>query len=265
VFETTIGIPRHGAGPREVARASEIWRLFQEVAMQATTDAGWPPERYRAIGTAFVIYGMTAVHHREVGYGQPLRARSWVYDFKRATLTRRQIRLRDAEGPVASCTQRWVHTNAELSPVAASPELLAAFPPELPDEPAVALPAFERIEGAAEHRFQLSPWHVWMDPLAHVNHPTYVDFCDESTCRALAAAGVDPQGLVPIAEQIAFKRGALAGDEVDVRSRLVGVTRSGDAVIQHDIGGARRFARATTVRRHVSADLAAVLGAGARA
>ena len=43
MYETEIGIPRHGAGPREVARSGEIWRLFQEVAMRATTAAGWPP------------------------------------------------------------------------------------------------------------------------------------------------------------------------------------------------------------------------------
>ncbi|RME22007.1 MAG: acyl-CoA thioesterase [Deltaproteobacteria bacterium] len=260
VYETSIGIPRHGAGPREVARASEIWRLFQEVAMEATTAAGWPPERYRAAGTAFVIYGMTAVHHREVGYGQALRARTWVYDFKRATLTRRQIRLEDDGGPVASCTQQWVHTDTDLSPVPASPELLAAFPPERPEVPAVTLPDFQRIDDAPGFGFAFTPWHVWMDPLAHVNHPTYVDFCDESTCRALADAGLDPQGLVPVAEHVRFKSGACAGDEVVVRSRLVGRTARGDAVFRHDIGGTRPFAQATTVRRHVDVGLVEALG-----
>ncbi len=260
MFETRIGIPRHGASPREVARAGEIWRLFQEVAMQATTAAGWPPERYRAAGTSFVVYGMTVRHDREVGYGEPLDARTWVYDFKRATLTKRQIRLADGQGPVAACTQEWVHTDASLRPVRASDDLLANFPPERPDVPPVSLPDWQDRAPGPEHSFEFRPWHVWMDPLAHVNHPAYIDFCDEGICRALAQHGLDPQGLVPVAERVAYKHGAMAGQRVVVRTRLVGSTDDGAAVFRHDIEGDARFAKATTVRRHVDADLLQVLG-----
>lgn len=262
MFETEIGIPRHAAGPRQVARAGEIWRLFQELAIQASTAVGWSPARYLEEGTAFVVYGMTAVHHREVAYGQRLRARTWVHDFKRDTLTRRQIRLFDADGPVAACTQQWAHVDARLRPARAPASLLAALPVERPDEPSVELPALAVAVQGPEHRFAFEPWHTWMDPLAHVNHPAYVDFCDEGTCRALAAAGVDPQRLVPVAEHVAFKVGALAGQPVEVLTRVVGRTAAGDAVLSHEVTGQAPFARATTVRRLVDgADLAAALGA----
>ncbi|MCK6506896.1 acyl-CoA thioesterase [Myxococcota bacterium] len=262
MFETEIGIPRHAAGPRQVARAGEIWRLFQELAIQASTAVGWSPARYLEQGTAFVVYGMTAVHHREVAYGERLRARTWVHDFKRDTLTRRQIRLSDARGPVAACTQQWAHVDARLRPSRAPAALLAALPVERPDEPSVELPAVVVPLAGGEHRFTFQPWHTWMDPLAHVNHPAYVDFCDEGTSRALAAAGVDPQGLVPVAEHVAFKVGALAGQQVEVLTRVVGRTAAGDVVLSHEVGGEAPFARATTVRRLVDGgDLARALGA----
>lgn len=262
MFETEIGIPRHAAGPRQVARAGEVWRLFQELAIQASTAVGWSPDRYLEQGTAFVVYGMTAVHHREIAYGQRLRARTWVHDFKRDTLTRRQIRLSDAQGPVAACTQQWAHVDASLRPARAPASLLAALPVERPDEPSIELPPTAEALDGPVHRFAFQPWHTWMDPLAHVNHPAYVDFCDEGTCRALVAAGVDPQGLVPVAEQVAFKVGALAGQQVEVRTRVVGRTAGGDVILSHEIAGDAPFARATTVRRLAGgADLAALLGA----
>lgn len=262
MYEATIGIPRHAAGPREVARAAELWRVFQEVAVQASTAAGWPPERYLAAGTSFVVYALTAVHRREVAYGERLQARTWVHDFRRATLSRRQVRLHDAHGLVAACTQEWVHTDRSLKPTRAGAGLVAALPLERPEEPVVELPAHGAApEEARVHRFGFEPWHTWMDPLAHVNHPAYVDFCDEGTSRALVAAGVDPQLLVPVAERLTFRVGAVAGQRVEVETRLLGRTTAGDAVLEHVVGGEARFADAVTVRRLADGrDLASVLG-----
>lgn len=261
MFQTEIGIPRHAAGPRQVARAGEIWRLFQELAIQASAEVGWSPDRYLEQGTAFVIYGMTTTHAREVRYGERLQARTWVHDFKRDTLTRRQVRLRDEHGPVAAGTQQWVHVDAHLKPVRAPQSLLSALPPEVPDEPSIALPEWERCTSGPVHTFAFSPWHTWMDPLAHVNHPAYVDFCDEGTSRVLAAAGVDPQLLVPVAEHLAFKVGALAGQQVEVRTRLVGRAPGGAAVLEHEIGGEAGFARGLTIRRRADGqDLALCFG-----
>lgn len=265
MHELVIGIPRHGAGPREVARGSEIWRLFQEIAVQASAAVGWPPERYRETGTSFVVYGMTVQHHREVPYGQALQARTWVHDFRRATLTKRQIRLSLPDGtPVASCTQQWVHTDASLRPCRAPQALLDALPVEHPDEPSIELPELDLLDPPVPvFAFSFTVWHVWMDPLAHVNHPQYVDFADESLARALHAAGADPQGIVPVAEHVTFKRGADAPRQVTVTTTCVG--RAGDAwAFAHELldDDGQVCARVTTLRRHVAGDLAALLGLG---
>lgn len=246
-----LTLPRHAANPRGVGRASEIWRLFQEAAVVASTRAGWPPERYVATGTAFVVYSMSVRHLREVPYGETLEAETWVQNFRRGILSQRELRLCGEHGEAAEGTQRWVHVDSSLKPTRASPELFSAF--VAVDRPAqdVGVPAHTPLQGA-RRCLELEVWHTWMDPLGHVNHPTYVDFCDETTSRAMAAAGLDPACLVPVAEHIDWKRGALAGARLRIWSQLTGQTAEGHAVQTHllvEAGNeAQIYAEATTVR-----------------
>ncbi len=260
----SLSLPRHAANPRGVGRAAEVWRLFQEAAVIASTRVGWPPERYVQAGTGFVVYGMTVRHAREVVYGEPLQAETWVPSFARGILSRREVRLSGHLGPVAAATQRWVHVGASLKPTRASPELVGALTLEDRGEPELQLPGFEPADGP-ERAFAFEVWHTWMDPLGHVNHPAYVDFCDEATSRLLAKAGEDPVRLVPVAEQVDWKRGAVAGERVVVWTRAAGRSVDGDAVLLHRITGegpdAPLYATATTVRRLLGAGGDAILRA----
>ena len=253
-----LHLPRHAVSPRQVARPAELWRLCQDAAVLACIEAGWTPERLIAQGSAFMVYAMTVRHIREIPYGRPVRARTWVRDFRRGILTRREVRIEDASGPVAEATQEWVHVNLEGKPARASAALLASFPPHDAGEPAVSMPAFEACDGGHTHEFAFEVWHSWMDPLAHVNHPVYVDWAEEAICRALAAAGLDPQGLVPVAETVSWRRGCVAPMRARVRSRLGGRTAGGAVAILHEIvsddAEAELFATATTVRHLAGGD-----------
>lgn len=245
-------LPRHAVSPRQVARAGEIWRLFQVAAVEAASRRGWPPGRMLAERAAFIVAHMTVVHHREASYGEELHARTWLRDFRRGTLTRREIRLLGEAGPVARTTQQWVYVDEQLKPTRAPPEMVADFAVDETAEPPVALPDFLRLPSPSEpRRFTFEVWHTWMDPIAHVNHPVYVDWCDEAVARVVSEAGGDPQAVVPEAEYVRFRRGALAGERVVLETRLIGRTEAGAAVLRHAIGdgGEGLFAEAITVRR----------------
>ena len=123
-------LPRHAFSVRDAARAGDIWRCFQEAAVEGSTRCGWPPSRYREEGSAFVVREMTVVHHREPSYGQPLDVMTWVANFRRGILTTREIRLSFEGQPVAAASQEWVHVTEGLKPVRASAECQAAFAPE---------------------------------------------------------------------------------------------------------------------------------------
>lgn len=241
-------LPRHAFSVRDAARAGDVWRAFQEVAVEGSSRAGWPPLRYRSEGAAFVMRTMTVVHHREALYGEPLTARTWVRRFRREMLSTREVRLTSSRGKIASGTQEWVHVSKELAPTRASKELTDAFPViDVEGETAAELPSFDALEGPT-HTFEFEAWHTWMDPLDHVNHPAYVDFVDEATSRVMADAGLPPVQLRPIAEKVTYTRGVIARETVRIETRPIG--RIADAVVlAHEVFvGDASCAKITTVR-----------------
>lgn len=241
-------LPRHAFSVRDAARAGDVWRAFQEVAVEGSSRAGWPPLRYRSEGAAFVMRTMTVVHHLEALYGEPLTARTWVRRFRREMLSTREVRLGSSRGPIASGTQEWVHVSKELSPTRASKELVDAFPViDIDGETPATLPEFEPMEGPS-HTFEFDAWWTWMDPLDHVNHPAYVDFCDEAICRVVAKAGLKPVQLRPLAEKVTYTRGVVATERVRIETRRIG--RHADAVVLgHEVFvGDASCAKITTVR-----------------
>jgi acyl-CoA thioesterase FadM len=261
-WEVPVLLPRHAFSPRDSARAGDLWRACQDVAVEASIRAGWGPPRYREMGSAFVVRTMTVVHHREPSYGEHLVGRTWVSRFRRDMLSTREVRLRSEAGsPVAAATQEWVHVDAQMKPARAPAELIAAFPPHQEDGP-VVLPEWEERPGRV-HRFSFRVWHMWMDPLAHVNHPAYVDFCDEGLSLISKRAGLDPVALRPVADRMTFRYGAVADEQVTVDTQRVGVTREGHLVAHHRVlkEDGTLGADGTTVRTVVGADPEALLRA----
>lgn len=254
--ELALTLPRNAFSPREVARAGDVWRACQDVAVWESTRLGWPPGRYRDEGTSFIVRSMTALHHRETPYGEPLRARTWVSRVRREMFSTREVRIDAGGEPVCSATQEWVHVSANLSPSRAPATLSSAFPVVDGLGASVTLPAVaQQLVGSRTHELRFRCWHLWMDPLAHANHPAYVDFADESLACAVARAGISPATLVSIGETVTFRSGVVADVEVRVETRVAGTTAAGDVVIAHRVLGTddQLCATATTVRRLVGA------------
>jgi acyl-CoA thioesterase FadM len=260
VWEFPLGLPRHAFSARDAARAGDVWRCFQEAAVEASTRAGWPPQRYRETRTAFVVRTMTVRHFREAEYGEPTRARTWVSRFRRDMFTTRQLRLFAEFGPVAAATQEWVVVSAELKPIRGGKDLLDAFPIHEEDT-SVEMPEYEALEGPSS-RFAFDAWFTAMDPLDHVNHPAYLDFCDEAISRHMASAGLSPVALMPIAETATFRAGLSAAEPAVVETTPVGRTAEGHLVCKHRVlRGDTVCADLTTVRSLAGADPSSLVAA----
>jgi acyl-CoA thioesterase FadM len=132
---------------------------------------------------------------------------------------------------VLEATAEWVHITREGVPGRAPPALIAAFPMLPPTRPRVELPAWEELPPVVLPDLHVRPWWTEMDPMGHVNHPRYVDWAEEAVAVALAAAGHDPIGVVPVAERVRFRAAAVAGDEIVVHTTRVG--RVGSAAVLH--------------------------------
>jgi acyl-CoA thioesterase FadM len=246
--EFPLSLPRNAFTAREVPRAADLWRLCQDAATLASIRVGWSPERFRVERVAFIVYKMTMLHDAVTPYGAVLEAKTWVSRLRRRTLCTREIRIQHRGIRVAAATQEWVHVDLDtLKPKQGTEEVAAAFP-EMDVEPSVAMPAYEANPGSgSELRFQM--WQTAADPLAHANHPAYVDWCDEATSRHMDASGIDPVLLRPIAETVTYRSAVLPGEEVGVRTKRIGVLGSTAVVLQHSIETERGpAAEAITVR-----------------
>lgn len=246
--EFPLSLPRNAFTAREVPRAGDLWRLCQDAATLASIRAGWAPERFRVEKVAFIVYRMTMLHAAVTPYGAVLDTKTWVSRFRRRTLCTREVRVRHRGMRVAAATQEWVHVDLDtLKPKQGTEEAAAAFP-EIDVEPSIAMPAYEASPGG-EHELRFQMWQTAADPLAHANHPAYVDWCDEATSRHMHASGIDPVLLWPVAETVTYRSAVLPGEEVGVRTRRIGVLGSTAVVLQHSIETARGpAADAITVR-----------------
>lgn len=199
-----------------------------------------------------MVRRQTVVHHRESRFGEPIDGSTWVEQFRRGMFSTRQIHFEVDGKPLAEATQEWVHVSTDggvMRASRASKALLSSFE-EHPTDSLVELPAYEAVDPGPEHSFGFSAWFTWMDPLDHANHPAYVDWIDEAVSRVMHRRGLNPVDLVPVAEQVRFKSGVLAAEDVRVGIRLVGRTQAGDAVIGARITRPSGLcAEATSVRR----------------
>ena len=250
VWEFQLRLPRNAFTSREVPRAGDLWRACQDAATLASIESAWPPERFREEKVAFLVYRMTMLHYAALEYGRSMTAKTWVSRLRRRTLCTREVRLaNETDGrALAAATQEWVHVDFEtLKPKQGTPETAAAFP-EVDVEPSVTMPDYEESPGRdTEFRFEM--WRTWADPLAHANHPAYVDWCDEATSRHMVDAGIDPVLLRPLAETVTYRSAVLPGEEVVIRTARIGTVGSSAVVLQHELSTERGpAAEAVSVR-----------------
>lgn len=230
VHREALRLPRDAASPRQVGRAGAVWRLMQELAVDGAAAVGWPPRRCRAAGFAFLVSEMTVHHYAEVGFGEALEGTTWMRRVRRGTLSDREVRLHGRQ-LLAAGTQRWAHVSLGPDgprPCRAAPPVLDAFAPvQGPDALALAAPAAATASPGEPFSFTLTVWHGWMDAMGHANHPATVDWCEEALAQALAARGLDPVAVVPLAEQVRFRRGVFAGDALTLTGRREGLGARG--------------------------------------
>lgn len=244
-----VALQRNSFSPRLSARAGDVWRAMQDVVVDQSADVGWTPARYESTGTMFIVRSMTLQHARELRFEDRLVGRTWPVRARRDMLFTREVRLFAGDELVASASQEWAYLSRKLEPIRAGQDIYSAFQRE-EGFPSVDLPAHEPIEGLPVFRFTFRTWHLWMDPFGHINHPAYVDFCDEATSRVLAKAGLPALQLSPLAESVHFRAAIGADEDVIAEVHLIGAVGDDAVLLGHRILiGDKVCATAKTVRR----------------
>lgn len=108
---------------------------MQDLAIEHSAAAGWPMERYLALGAGWVVRSHFIEYLRPAFAADDIEAHTWVPEFTRRSTPRRFLFLRQADRqPLARAETRWVFVDLTTGRRRPLPdELLAAFEP-LPDD-----------------------------------------------------------------------------------------------------------------------------------
>lgn len=104
-------------------------RWMQDVAIQHSSEQGWPLERYQANGTGWVVRSHFIEYLAPVFAEESLTILTWVSGFKRHTSPRRYLFWRPGDRQVVARAETlWIFVNARTGkPERVSPEVQQAF------------------------------------------------------------------------------------------------------------------------------------------
>ena len=102
---------------------------MQEVAIEHSAAAGWPMERYLALGAGWVVRSHFVEYLRPVVAGQRMAVYTWVPEFTQRSTPRRYFFVREDDRQlVARAETRWVFVDLTTGRRRPLPDdLLAAF------------------------------------------------------------------------------------------------------------------------------------------
>jgi acyl-CoA thioester hydrolase len=214
---------------------SVFLHYVQQVAYEASADAGYDIRTYNALGTVWVIRKQTIVYLASLTYNDVVEATTWVSDMRRVRSHREYELRRVSDGrPVALAQADWVYIDAATQfPRRIPREAVEAFRPngKCALDAAPPLEPAQELEGPTfvyAHRVK----SYELDNLRHVNNANYLNWLNQARLDALAEVGfpldgngthLQGMGLMPspVRYDVEYFAPAVAGDQVEVQSRIV--------------------------------------------
>lgn len=204
-------------GPNGAVMPQRILEWMQDAAANASTLAGYSPDRYRSMGAGWFVKEIELAVDAPIKYRDEIEIETWVSEFRRFR-SKREYRLLVNGQTVARARADWMLLERDASSGKARPlrpddDMLAAFP--VLHEHAIAeheVPAWEEpsTPSAARDRRTVKPTEL--DRHAHVNHVVYATWLEDQVRLAQG-----DQGELKFL-RIEWLLDAKRGDTVDVES-----------------------------------------------
>jgi YbgC/YbaW family acyl-CoA thioester hydrolase len=243
----------------------------QQAAFEASADAGYDTRRYDAMGALWVIRKQTIAFLAPLTFGDTVEAKTWVSDIQRVRSHRECELRRVSDGQTVALTRvDWVYVDAaSLFPRRIPFQIQEALKPN----GVSALDAAPPLEAAQEvdGRVFVYPHRVKsyeQDNLRHVNNANYLNWLSQARLDAMGEVGIgdwrletpalhpqrdasvgDWRGeLSPVRYEIEYFVPAVAGERVEVRSRVVAAGKT-QLTWEHEVrrGEARAVKASATV------------------
>ena len=175
--ERTYRVRFDEAGPDGALRASGFLRYAQDLAWVHSESAGFGRDWYRERGLTWLVRAIELDVFDEVPYGSELCVSTEVLGFRRVWARRRtEFTLAEHERSVALALTDWVLLDSGGRLVRPAREILDAFEAPAEFRP-LRLPAADPPARAATIEIRVR--RADLDPMAHVNNATYLDYVDE--------------------------------------------------------------------------------------
>jgi len=177
-LERTYRVRFDEAGPDGNLRSSGLLRFAQDLAWIHSESAGFGREWYAAQQLTWLVRAIELEVAEETAYGSELVVSTEVTGFRRFWARRRsEFHTPDRQRLAAVALTDWVLLNARGAPTRVPEPIANMFPvtgagfsPLRLDLPAAGSAASER---------HFSVRRSELDPMAHVNNATYLDYLDE--------------------------------------------------------------------------------------
>jgi acyl-ACP thioesterase len=184
--ERTYRVRFDEAGPDGDLRASGFLRYAQDLAWLHSEGAGFGRDWYRERGLTWLVRGIELDLLGDVGYGSELDVSTEVIGFRRVWARRRtEFDPRGGERTIAVAATDWVLLSDGGRLVRPPAEILDAFGATADFSP-MRLKLPEPPEDATTTGINVR--HSDLDPLAHVNNATYLDYIDDIFLAATGEA-----------------------------------------------------------------------------
>ena len=199
------------AGPDGCLRSSGFLRYVQDLAWRHSEAAGFDRGWYLQRGLQWLVRGVEVRLDEAVRFGETVTLSTRVIGSRRVWARRRsEVFLPGRDTPMASAIIDWVLVDDAGRPTRVPDEIVAYFEGDaVPVEPA-RVELAETPTDAVRHLSRVLPRDL--DPMAHVNNATYLDYLEEALT---VASGADPAERYPRGYQLVFLRSAQPDAQTD--------------------------------------------------
>lgn len=260
IYERSFRVRHHECDIHRIVRDACYFRYMQEAAFDASAAAGYGQRRYVTMGKLWLIRETDVEFIRPLRFGDTVRVKTWVGDFRRVQSRRMyELRIEATNELAARAHTDWAFLDrTTLRPAAIPEELIAAFFPE--GAPAEAFPRrrFPDAPPPPPGAFTLRRRVEWrdLDAVGHVNNAAYADFVENIAHQAAAACGwpattMAAAGFDLATRQISidYRHPALPEDELEISTWLSELTP--ESAVRHTtiarLSDAELLARAHSV------------------
>jgi acyl-CoA thioester hydrolase len=211
---------------------------LQQAAIEASTDAGYSPERYHEMGLVWVARNTIIEHGRPAVYGDTVTVKTWVSDLKRVQSHRQYLLTHAASGEIVARAQtNWALLDRVSLQLARVPEAMAAsFQPNGEVSPRHLKPGVGEKATSEAKRYlsQRGVQHYELDPVQHVNNAVYLNWVEQAFFDACLSCGYSPQqmadefGVIFVVRrnEIDYLAPALAEDTIEISSWVNSIART---------------------------------------